>query len=350
MDPGPLAKMIRSLGAFLLVLFGAATAAAESPRMRGEFEHHEALMIGCANLLFHHQKTLLELTAAVDEDVPILGIVSNRAQADSLSGLLTADGLAPDRITPVFFPTRGMWIRDYGPLFVNQGNRLAIVDPRYKVDPDDGVPTAMAEQWGFESVQTPLWAEGGQLVHNGEGLLLVSTALARLNAAHDGVDGAQIQRRLQQSLPFREAHWVDPLPGEPTGHLDMFMVFIGPDRLVVAELGDDAAPEVSSHLDATAARMREIRQSGAPLEVLRLPTPAPRNGTWFTYTNVILIANQVLVPQYAGPGDEANRSALRFWRRALPDREVIGIDSSSIIRRNGSLHCISLPIPVLPNP
>lgn len=335
--------------ALLVLLAGdASSVPPEAPRLRAEFEQHPALLIGCANLLFHHQKTLLQLTAAIHDDTPIFGILSNTAQADSLENLLERAGLDSDRIQPILEPTEGMWVRDYGPVFVSHGGHVSIVDPQYRIEPDDGIPDELGEAWDLRVAQTRLWAEGGHLAYDGRGLLLVSTMLARLNAAYDGVDGTEIQRRLQASLPFSEAHWVEPMPGEPTGHLDMFLAFIAPDRLVMASMDPDEAPELARCLDATAARLATIRSTGEPLEILRVPTPAPEGDVWFSYTNVILIGDQVLVPQYDDAGPDANRRALEFWRSAMPAREVTGIDATSIIRRHGALHCISMPLPMVP--
>ena len=346
-DPPPRVNPMRRL-LWILLLVATATPASGAARLRAEFEDHEALLVGCANLLFHHPATLVQLAGAVHADMPIFGLVSNAAQADSLAGLLHAHGIAPDRIEPVFQRTEGMWVRDYGPLFVIDGAGLVMVDARYRVQPDDTVPTVLAEEWGIAVADTPLWAEGGHLVHNGRGLLLVSTTLARLNAGYDGIGAEQIRQRLRSSVPFREARWVEPLDGEPTGHLDMFLVFVGPGRLVVASMDPAAAPAIARRLDAAADRFAAVEVDDAPLEILRVPTPPPDGDVWYSYTNVILIGDQVLVPQYDGAGPDANRRALEFWREAMPGREVDGIDASSLIRRHGALHCISMPLPLLP--
>lgn len=337
----PLVLVLAATALFAAVLPAYATA-----RLKAEFEDHPGLLLGCAELVHHHPATLVAIAEALDPDLQVFGLVSSDAEAEKMASLLAGADLDPERIHPVILPTKGMWVRDYGPLFVSDGPRTAVIDTRYLVTPDDGVPSRLATRWGLGAASSPLWCEGGHLAHNGEGLLLVSSMVARLNHLREGMDGGEIAARLRESLPFTEAHWIRPMPGEPTGHLDMFLTFIAEDRVVVASMDPEVAPERATHLDDTARRLASL--SATPLEVLRVPTPAPLDGIWYTYTNVILIADQVLVPIYPELGPGPNDRALQFWREALPEREVEGIDSSSIIQLRGALHCISLPLPVLP--
>lgn len=316
--------------------------------MKAEFEDQPGLLLGCSNLVFNHPKTLIAIARAVDPATTIYGLVSSEAHARKLAALLESADLDSDRIHPLIVPTQSMWVRDFGPLFISDGGHTAIMDARYKLRPDDLVPSELATMWGLGAVQTPLWCEGGHLVYNGQGLLLISTMVARLNLLHEDIEGPEIIQLLQRSLPFDEAHWIEPMPEEPTGHLDMFMSCIAADRIVVARVDPAEDPELAQHLDATAERIAGFSEDSKPLEILRVDTPAPRDGIWYTYTNVILIGAQVLVPVYPELGDAPNERALRFWREALAGREVIGIDSSSIIQKRGALHCVSMPLPVLP--
>lgn len=57
--------------------------------------------------------------------------------------------------------------------------------------------------------------------------------------------------------------------------------------------------------------------------------------------NFVLINNAVLVPTYSDPCDEA---VLETFKNYFPEREVVGIESSVLIREHGSLHCASMNI------
>jgi agmatine deiminase len=61
-----------------------------------------------------------------------------------------------------------------------------------------------------------------------------------------------------------------------------------------------------------------------------------------TYANYLVINGAVLVPTYADPAD---RAALEVIAGAYPEREIIGIDCSSVILQHGSLHCLTMQLP-----
>ena len=62
-----------------------------------------------------------------------------------------------------------------------------------------------------------------------------------------------------------------------------------------------------------------------------------------TYANFLIINNAVLLPFYNAPvKDELARQVLQA---AFPDREVIGIDCSALIKQHGSLHCVTMQYP-----
>ena len=61
-----------------------------------------------------------------------------------------------------------------------------------------------------------------------------------------------------------------------------------------------------------------------------------------TYANYLVINGAVLVPTY---NDAADRKALDVVQKAFPDREIIGIDCSTLILQHGSLHCVTMQLP-----
>jgi agmatine deiminase len=61
-----------------------------------------------------------------------------------------------------------------------------------------------------------------------------------------------------------------------------------------------------------------------------------------TYANFLIINGAVLVPTYNDPADS---QALETIGKAFPNREIIGIDCSTLILQHGSLHCVTMQIP-----
>ncbi len=78
-----------------------------------------------------------------------------------------------------------------------------------------------------------------------------------------------------------------------------------------------------------------------------LPSPAPileSDGARLPagYANFLILNGAVLVPIY---GDPADRRALEILAELFPDREVLPLDCRPLIRRFGSLHCVTMQLP-----
>jgi agmatine deiminase len=62
-----------------------------------------------------------------------------------------------------------------------------------------------------------------------------------------------------------------------------------------------------------------------------------------TYANFLIINNAVLLPTY---NDDADADAKAALQGCFTDREVIGINCLPLIQQHGSLHCITMQLPV----
>ena len=80
-------------------------------------------------------------------------------------------------------------------------------------------------------------------------------------------------------------------------------------------------------------------------DLLPLPLPSPKyfqdHRIPATYMNFVLINNAVLVPTYSDPLDA---QVLEIFAQQFPKRDIVGIESSILIREHGSLHCASMNI------
>ena len=73
--------------------------------------------------------------------------------------------------------------------------------------------------------------------------------------------------------------------------------------------------------------------------------PDHDDGYWRTYTNIVFANGVVLVPVYPDYCPDLDEEALAIYRRLLPDRQVVGIDCSGLIKMNGALRCITMNFP-----
>ncbi len=320
-------------------------------RIRGEFENKEAILLGVNELVQFHARALGDIVAAIHDRVRLIGVVANQKQQDDTVALLKANNLPPTAIEFFLWPVEAMWVRDYVPYFL-VGKQVTVVDFTYSEvnrDLEDVFGMAVAAKYGFRYDHSHLTMEGGNLFSNGSGVCISTTRLIQLNASR-GYNEQKIGELLHDHFHFNRWIRLQQLDGEPTGHADMFLTLIAPNKCVVGLYKPDQDAVNSRILDENASILQGEQTGRGPMEVVRIPMPSHADGNWRSYTNVIFANDALLVPQYPSTDRELDAAALRVFREALPDWKVIGIDCDSLIKKRGALHCISRQLPLLKNP
>lgn len=330
--------------------FGPARDTGQPLRMPGEFEEIDALLLGVNELIEFHPETLAEIVAAIDGHTRIIALISKPEQEGRTLELLRSRGLATDTIRFFLWPAVSMWVQDFGPQVV-VGSDARVIDFEYTVpgrEVENQLPMAFAATFGMQIAHCHLAMEGGSYLSNGRGLCISSTSLIDHNKAR-GHDTHAIGRLLNGYFGFNKWSYVLPIVGETTGHIDLFLSIGGPATVFLASYDPEDDLANAERMDANAKVLAGIvTDDGEPLEIIRVRQPAARDGCWRSYTNVIYANGVVLVPQFPDFSPELDREALAIYRRAFPERRVVGIDSSRIVTKRGGLHCLSLAIPRLP--
>ncbi len=192
--------------------------------------------------------------------------------------------------------------------------------------------------------------EGGSIESDGKGTVFTTTCCLLAPHRNQPLTKEQIGERLKQWLCADRVVWIDygQLTGDDTdGHIDT-LVRTAPDDTLVYVGCDDAADEQYGELHRMEEQLETLRTAdGRPYRLLRLPMPDAMHYDGerlpATYANFIIMNGAVLYPTYNQPGKDAE--AERILRLAFPGREMIGIDSSIVVRQHGSLHCCSMQYP-----
>jgi agmatine deiminase len=253
-----------------------------------------------------------------------------------------------DNLRLLALPTNDVWIRDYGPIVGRSasGERVALnatyaVLPQYPQGDDDAMPAHYAAHRGLKLQTLPLYTEGGNLWTDGRGTLIMSEQIFYSNPYHDR---DSLLRVLHQHIAFDKLILTPRLTLEETGHVDLLLKLAAPDVALVS------APTWTSSEALRKARRaleRATNAQGQPYTLLELPTP-PLKLNWFAYTlrrhytNALTVNGRVLVPVYRLPTDEP---ALRVYEQAMPDYEIIPIDSAIGANGGGAVHCMTKEIP-----
>jgi agmatine deiminase len=193
--------------------------------------------------------------------------------------------------------------------------------------------------------------EGGSIESDGRGTLL-TTAECLLNPNRNTqYSQERIEARLTAELGSRKFLWLKEgsLAGDDTdAHIDTLARF-GPNDTILYVKCDDPSDEHFATFQALENELKNFHTlENQPYRLIPLPWPSAKfdaDGSRLpaTYANFLVINGAVLVPTYHDPADS---QALKTVGKAFPDREIIGIDCSPLIMQHGSLHCVTMQIPI----
>jgi agmatine deiminase len=313
-----------------------------------EFEEISALYLGCTELLKFHSQALVDIVAALDGTVPVIGIVSFHHQEEEVLKLLQDAGVSAHNLAVTTAPSMGMWIRDYGPTFVrHEDGHLVALDAQYDrkgYEDSDRIPLYVAGYLKLPVISIPIRMEGGNVLSNGEGIVLTTEVAVTENRVR-GYDETRVGRILR--LDYGADEWIilPSLIGDTTRHIDMFMTMVGPDRAVLARADSTEDPMNARQLDRAAESLARVQTEFGPMKVVRVPIRPNPDGFWRPYTNVVFANGTLLVPIYPDTSPDLDDGVLAIYAELLPGWRIVPVDASSLARRGGSLRCVTLTVP-----
>lgn len=318
-----------------------------------EFRKQSAILIGCQNQIHLMPKLYGDIAKAIGNKVPLFGVVGSETQAQRGAELISSIGLPPSAMRFLVIPSNSIWIRDYAPFILRyDDDRALMVDAKYHTrrmredrKQDDFLGFELARSLGLPVRSIPLVLEGGNFISNGDGLLLTSSKTISVNE-EGHFTHKQLIKMFNDYLGVNGVIALNPLVGEPNGHLDMFMTMLGKNLAVIAEIPASIDSENSARLDEAARLVSSLSTSAGPIKVKRIPMPPKWGNDWRSYTNVIMANGVLLMPSFNDVDSVLEDQAEEVYRSLLPpDWEVKRIDCGSLVALRGQLHCISYNIP-----
>lgn len=300
----------------------------------------------------------------IDFYVELIGIIRKFQPAallvppdvvSTLPAALKQEAPHPLEVFTIF--TDDIWIRDYGPLFVEKDGAPQIASFEFNAwgkkfppwEADNRVPEQIAEALGLPVSTCRTIFEGGAIELNGcgHGLTTLDCLVGPNRNKKDMLP--EVEKEITATLGLKS---LTVLPrglfkDHTDGHIDNVARFVAPNHIVAAAESNAASPNHEILKDAK-KRLLALRSGGNPLTISTLPLPRQRelDGEVLpaSYMNFIYVNGGVLVPLYNSPHDA---EALDFFRKVHPDREISGIDCTLVIEEGGSLHCLSRQEPLL---
>ena len=286
-----------------------------------------------------------------------------------LSSRLTAEQMT--RVYICFCKTNDTWARDHGPITLrSEDGKLTMLDFRFngwgekfEAALDNEVTRTLHRDGAFDTEQggTPRLAdhddfvlEGGAIESDGKGTVMTTEQCLMAPHRNQPLSKEEIEEELRYRLKAKRIVWLQhgKLIGDDTdGHIDTIVRMAPGDTLLYNRCEDESDEQYDDFM-ALEEELKELRTAeGKPYRLIALPQPDAiydeEERLPATYANFLIINGAVLVPTYGQPLKD--RAACEAISEAFPDREVIPIDSRTIIRQHGSIHCCTMQIP-LPQP
>jgi agmatine deiminase len=308
-----------------------------------EYEPTQAVLLRpSGDISGFHKKIIAGIFGHVDRIV----VFHSAGQAGKMEDQLSSWDLFDGSIELVDVEiTNANWTRDYGPLSaVTMDGRVGLIDMRYYHGRayDDAIPSRLAQHWGINVFRPSMSYEGGNFMADPHGTCYATEKIYNQNAAHSK---AEIQAWMKQYLGCAKLVTLKLPKGLGTGHIDMFCKLMNDTTVILGYYADGVQEENGKILDDNEEILEAtLNEAGEALTVHRLPLPWDTSGTWFTYTNSLVVNDVVLVPVYADFPD-LEEEALQVYAQARPDLEIVTINSDSIIPAGGAIHCVTMTVP-----
>ncbi len=272
-----------------------------------------------------------------------------------------------ERLRFLEIPTKEPWLRDFGGSFVvapDQPQPLAVVNWQFNgwggrylpAEPENSVPVRMAEICGLRVFESDFVIEGGSFEVNGSGRLLATLSCVLNPNRNASASLQETESVLSRHLNIDEFLWLPDGLGwdDLDGHIDAVGRFVGENKVAIA-VEENPRDDNFESLDLNRRILSEWGGAdGSSIEVVELPMPDPQ--TRFdsqlnrdcrlpaSYANFYIGNDAVLIPAF---GDSKDPVAAGLLQEVFPDRKVVLIDCSQIIRDFGALHCLLLSVPAV---
>jgi len=253
--------------------------------------------------------------------------------------------------------TNDTWARDCSAITVLKSGEPTAIDftftgwgDKFDASLDNAMTAKIAKYYGAEYQRERLILEGGAIESNGEGLLLTTTeCLLNPNRNAKLTRKSEIEHIVQELLGTKRVLWLDHgyLAGDDTdSHIDTLARFADRETILYVQCSD----ETDEHYEALSQMEKQLKAlkdlEGNPFGLIPLPMTDPifYDGERLpaTYANFLIVNGAVIVPTYSDRHDD---EALAAIKKAFPQREVVGVECSVLVRQHGSLHCVTMQFP-----
>lgn len=308
-------------------------------------------------------ETFLQMAQVITQHEQLLVVTPyGNETRKQLQGVLNQEEMK--RVTLFTCPTNDTWARDHGALTLlttNDEGSAKVLDfkfngwgEKFPWQLDNAITANLFRSGilaGVREDHSDFVLEGGSIESDGHGTLMTTTSCLLAPHRNQPMGLQELAERLQRYFHVQHIVWLEHghIIGDDTdGHIDTLVRMAPDDTLLYVKCDDPRDPQYDD-LKAMEEQLQGLRTlRGEPYHLLPLPMPKAiyYDGERLpaTYANFVILNGAVIVPTYRQPDND--QRALGIMAQAFPDREIVGIDATVVIRQHGSLHCLTMQYPL----
>lgn len=268
-----------------------------------------------------------------------------------------------ENLVLVELPTNDTWARDHSGISVIKEGKKTVYDftfngwgLKFASNKDNQITRGLYANNIFKPDveiinKKDFVLEGGAIETDGKGTLLTTSECLLSPNRNSYLSKTEVEKYLKTTFGLNRVLWLDHgyLAGDDTdSHIDTLARFCDEHTIVYVKCED----KKDEHYNALAQMEEQLKafvdNEGESYKLISLPMakavydedslrlPA-------TYANFLIMNDIILLPFYNN--QEKDEEARIQLQKAFPNREVIGVDCSALIRQHGSLHCITMQYP-----
>ena len=301
-------------------------------------------------------RTYVEMADAITQYEKLLVVTPNPVEVGAtLSRHLSSEQMA--QVVISYCKTNDTWARDHGPITLigtdNDGQeKLLCLDFRFNgwgekfpADLDNKITRQVFRELLDDEVlrgeigsgNDDFVLEGGSIESDGKGTVFTTECCLMAPNRNQPLTREEVEQELLLRLKAKRIVWLQhgALEGDDTdGHIDTTVRIAPEDTILFSFPADRKELERLRTIDGKEYRLMELPLPKVEYEGENLPA---------TYANFLIINGAVIVPTYNIP--EMDRRACEIIQTAFPDRKIIAIDATAIVRQHGSIHCCTMQVP-----
>ncbi|MFP4459179.1 MAG: agmatine deiminase family protein [Candidatus Zixiibacteriota bacterium] len=317
-------------------------------RTPAEFESSQGLIISWSTYDWYTTSIFIELLQNYHSDNYAYIVVLNENERDNIKRIISENEISLGNIKFLEIQTNSCWIRDYSPIFVyDYRDTLAAIDMLYypEREDDDNFPQNFSIEYEIPHYNLELFLEGGNFMTDGEGLIITTQALYTANS---WMPEEQIDSTLMEYFGADRIVALQALEYDATSHVDMFAKLIDAEHIVISIPTDTTYDDYHRmRYNISILETLSLSSGAGIFEVIELPMYIeerswPPGYNYNTYSNSVIIDEQVFVPRY---DNELDDSAMTLYENIMPDYDIESIDCSAIVNAGGAVHCLVMQIP-----